>query len=142
MPSATFLLALAILAPAPPQAPKPVSPGYVVPPTVIPRTLDGILEMLRKDERETRAMIDGASRSNVYGPFTRVRDLSLALEPRIAQLPQARRAGAGIAVRAAMRTAWLLHESADAGTPGQTAAALRLFHDAIAALVAAFEDRR
>ena len=142
MRSLLLAFAIAAFAAAPAQTPKPVDPNYVVPPTVIPQTLAGILDMLRKDEREVQAMIDGTSSEGLYPAFTRVRDLGVALESYVPRLPAERRARASVAVRETVRLAWLMHEAADFGAGGHTRMALERLRPAIAELVAAFATPR
>jgi hypothetical protein len=121
------------------QAPKPVDPHYLVPPTVIPKTLTGILEKLRKDESAGQALLDGTSTEGPYPLFTRVRDLSVAIEAYLPRLAPARRARASLAVRETVRLAWIVHEAQDFGEPGQVRTGLQQLRAAIVELVAAFE---
>jgi len=133
-------LATASLQPARGQIQAPVDPKYVVPPTEIPKTPGAILEMLRREELEVQALLEGTSAEGIYPRFTRVRDLSVAMEDYVRTLPEAKRARASLAVRETVRLAWLLHEAADFGQASHPRAALQLLRPAIAELVASFRE--
>lgn len=111
----------------------------LVPPTAIPPTLGGILEMLRTESVETQAMLDSKPNHGVLVAVTRVRDLALALEPYVATLPSGH-ARAQSAIREAVRTSWLAHAAADDGLPHQTYLGVMLMRDALRELRAAFGD--
>jgi hypothetical protein len=111
---------------------------FEVPPTGIPTALPDILALLRVERAETQRLADGESTRSVYVEIVRVRDLALALESYVRQLPPAAHVRADTAIRAAVRASWLLHLSADNGLPQQTQLAVKNTRDAVDELVAAF----
>jgi hypothetical protein len=115
---------------------------FVLPPTLIPKTLPGIVALLRIEARESRALIEGTSSRGVYVAIARVRDLALALDRYVATLAAGRRARADTAIRAAVRASWLLHVAADEGMPFQTRMAAEILRDAIDELLAALAGTR
>lgn len=118
----------------------PDSQLVLVPPTEVPGTLAGILDMLRAESRETQAMLDSQPNHGVYISVTRVRDLALAMEAYVATLPALDRTRATAAIREAVRVSWLAHAAADNGLPHHTRLGVILMRNAIAELRAAFGD--
>jgi hypothetical protein len=92
-------------------------------PTVIPRTLAGILDALNRDAGEGERLIAAGQSAYVFGPALKARDHVLALERFVAPLDADRRARAESAMRKTVRAAWLLHTAGDDGTPEQARAA-------------------
>jgi hypothetical protein len=130
-------------APAPPhQAPPHVDARYRIPPTVIPKTLPAIVETLRRNERDVQALVDGTSTEGLYPPFTRIRDLGVAIEAAVPRLPAARRARASLAAREMVRLAWVVHEAADFGEPAQVRAGLQQLRVSVAETIVAFETAK
>lgn len=118
----------------------PDSQLVLTPPTQVPGTLAGILEMLSTESRETQAMLDGQPNHGVYVSVALVRDLALALEGYVASLPVANRTRAASAIADAVRKSWLLHAAADNGMPHHARLGVMLMRDAIRELRAAFGD--
>jgi hypothetical protein len=112
----------------------------IEPPTAIPSTRAGVLELLREESAQAQALLDSRSSRGVYVAVTRVRDFALALEQYVGELPEASRARAQSAIREAVRTSWLAHTAADDGLPYHTYLGVMLMRDAIRELRAAFGD--
>jgi hypothetical protein len=104
---------------------------FALEPTVMPRTLAGLLEALRKDAIDGERLIDEGQSAYVFGPAVRAKDHALALDPFVAALAADPRARAESAVRAAVRAAWLLHTAGDDGTIEQTREAAAQLRDAV-----------
>lgn len=111
---------------------------FIIPPTIVPATRAGILEMLKTESAESQAILDGSPSHGVYIAVTRVRDLALALEAYLAELTLADRTRATTAIREAVRTSWLLHTAADNGVPSQTRLGVMQMREAIEELLSAF----
>jgi hypothetical protein len=114
----------------------------LVPPTVIPPTRAGILEMLKGESEQSTAMLDGRPSHGLYVAATRVRDLALALETSLDGMAIADRTRAATAIKEAVRISWLAHMAADAGVPAQTRLGVMQMRDAIDELLIAFGERR
>jgi hypothetical protein len=115
---------------------------FALEPTVIPATLAGLLDALRKDVRDCERLIDSGQSAYAFGPAVRARDHGLALERYAARLAPHPRAGAESAVRDVVRAAWLVHTVVDNGTIEQTRAALEQLRAAVGDAPAAFGRKR
>jgi len=115
---------------------------FPIEPTVIPDSLPGIVAALTAARDEVEAVFSRGQLAYVYAPADRARDLALALESFLADLPAADRARAGELIRVAVRAAWLLHVASDEGTLAQADAARIGLNATIAEVIAAFRDRR
>lgn len=116
---------------------------FMLPPTPIPPTMEGIVAALREDGRDARATVSGRDLVFAYAPAARARDHLLALEPHVAMLAPAAQPRAAAAILAAVRAAWLLHTASDAGlSPFQTAGAVDILVDALEDVVSAFGPSR
>jgi len=111
-------------------------------PTVIPRTLPGVLDALKRDVRDAERLMADNQSAYVFAPALRARDHALALERHFTTLPPGRRPRAEAAIRAAVRAAWLLHTAGDDGTPPQAQAATAELRAAVDDVVAAMGPKR
>jgi hypothetical protein len=114
--------------------------AFVLPPTAIPDSLKGILQSIRRELTQARDGSQGANLTMAYVPAVHIRDLLLALEPYVATLPPANRQRAEAALLEGVRTAWLLHVSADDGVSTlQIRQSGAFLEDAVTAVLAVFD---
>jgi hypothetical protein len=140
--------------PAPPRvaAPRPapslpavtedasVDPALIRVP--IPETAPEILSQLRVRDGQVRELIERGNLAAVFVPAFQARDLALALDGRVSEVPAARRDAAVSAIRELVRAAWLLDAFGDVGNAEQVKAAYAPFHEAATRLATAFAGSR
>lgn len=107
-------------------------------PIEIPPTLKGILDALAENRRELRTLVERGEFMAVYGPDDRIRDLVLATEPYVAQLPEAAQRAVEAVRTDVIRTGWLLHTAIDYGGEAQARAAAQMFDAGLDRLAALF----
>jgi hypothetical protein len=117
-----------------------VDPALILVP--IPETVPEILSQLRVRDGQVRELIDRGNLAAVFVPAFQARDLALALEGRVSEVPAARRDAAASAIRELVRAAWLLDAFGDVGNAEQVKAAYAPFHDAATRLGTAFAGSR
>jgi hypothetical protein len=124
---------------SPPPDAAAIDPALIKVP--IPSTVPEILAQLRTRDEQVRALIDRGNLAAVFVPAFQARDLAIALEERVATLPDARRDAAAAGIADLVRTAWLLDAFGDVGNKEQVGAAYQEFHAAAAAIEGGFEAR-
>src|SRR5262249_42150563 len=100
---------------------------FALEPTVIPATLSGIVDALHDDVRDAERLIERQQPAFLFAPAARGSDHALALDAYLPRLAADARARAAEAIRAAVRTSWLLHLAADNGTEEQVGGAMSAF---------------
>jgi hypothetical protein len=108
----------------------------------IPSTVPEILAQLRLRDGQVRELLDRGNLAAVFVPAFQARDLALALEPRLSDVPPARRDAGESAIRDLVRAAWLLDAFGDVGNAEQAKTAFVPFHDAARRIAAAFGTGR
>jgi hypothetical protein len=107
----------------------------------IPASLTGILAQLRTRTTQVKTLIDQGNLAAVFVPAFQARDLALALEDRLQELPPVNRDIAAPAIARLVRTAWLLDSYGDLGNREQLAQAYPEFSAAAAEIARAFAGR-
>jgi hypothetical protein len=118
------------------QAQPSVDPILV--PLPIPIVLGEILVQLKMRGRQVGELIDRGDFAAVYVPAFQAKDLAIALEARLGELPSAKRQEAEPAIARVVRSAWLLDAFGDLGNRQQISDAYALFAAALADVIAAF----
>jgi hypothetical protein len=126
-----------------PCAPVPLSsPAVTADPILlqlpIPDTAAGIVAQLKTRSRQVAELIERGDFAAIYVPAFQAKDLAIALESRLNDLPAAKREAAEPAIDRLVRTAWLLDAFGDLGNRQQITAAYALFVSAVDDLIAAF----
>ena len=129
--------------PAPTTMPEPAAPQPAVDPSLVPLPIPDTVQEIRA-QLETRGeqvgeLIRRGDFTAVYVPAFQARDLAIALESRLADLPAARREAAEPAINRLVRTAWLLDAFGDLGNRQQITEAYTIFSSAVADVIAAFQ---
>jgi hypothetical protein len=118
-------------------APPAVDPGLR--PAQIPDSVPEILAQLKTRHQEIGELVQRGAFGAVWVPAFQARDLSIALEARLNQLPAAAREAAEPAIKRLVRTAWLLDAFGDVGNRQQIVDAYAIFGAAVDEVVAAFK---
>jgi hypothetical protein len=108
----------------------------------IPSTVPEILAQLRVRDGQVRELLARGNLAAVFVPAFQARDLALALERGLSNVPAARRDAGESAIRDLVRAAWLLDAFGDVGNAAQAQAAFAPFHDAATRIAAAFGEGR
>ena len=108
----------------------------------IPSALPEILSQLAIRDRQVRELIDRGNLAAVFVPAFQARDLALALEDQLNEVPSARRDAAEAAIRELVQAAWLLDAFGDVGNADQVRAAYVPFHDAAGRIASAYAGNR
>jgi hypothetical protein len=108
----------------------------------IPSTLPEILSQLAVRDRQVRELIDRGNLAAVFVPAFQARDLALALEGHLNEVPSARRDAAAAAIRELVQAAWLLDAFGDLGNAGNVRSAYVPFHDAAGRIATAYAGNR
>jgi hypothetical protein len=117
-------------------APPAVDPSLVSLP--IPDSVPEILAQLKTRHREIGELVQRGAFGAVWVPAFQARDLSIALEARLNELPAPAREAGGPAIKRLVRTAWLLDAFGDVGNRQQIVDAYEIFGAAVDDVVAAF----
>ncbi|MEO8256385.1 MAG: heavy metal-binding domain-containing protein [Acidobacteriota bacterium] len=144
-PPAAATSAAAVPAPAPtagptssPTAPPPAAdPGLA--PAAIPDSVPEILVQLQRRHQEIGDLVERGIFSAVWVPAFQARDLAIALEARLGELPAAAREAGEPAIKRLVRTAWLLDAFGDIGNRQQIVDAYAIFGAAVDEVVSAFQ---
>ncbi len=118
----------------------PADPALIQVP--IPSTVPEILAQLRVRDGQVRELLDRGNLAAVFVPAFQARDLALALERDLGNVPAARRDAAESAIRDLVRAAWLLDAFGDVGNAAQAKAAFGPFHDAATRIATTFGEGR
>jgi hypothetical protein len=99
-----------------------------------PGSLDDMLAQLRSQQDRIGELVRQGDFAAVWVPAFQAKDVAVALESRVDELPPDKRDGAGPAIARLVRTAWLLDAFGDLGNRQQIEDAYRLFASAVAEL--------
>jgi hypothetical protein len=144
-PPAATASAAAVPAPAATPDPPAFAGGAapVVDPSLtplpIPDSVPEILAQLKTRHQEIGELVQRGAFGAVWVPAFQARDLSIALEARLGELPAAAREAAEPAIKRLVRTAWLLDAFGDIGNRQQIVDAYSIFGAAVDEVVAAFK---
>jgi hypothetical protein len=108
--------------------------------TPIPDTIGGIVAQLNARTAEAGDLIRQGNFAAVWVPAFQAKDLAVALESRIGELPPDARETAAPAVQRVVRFAWLLDSFGDQGNRQQVEEAYAAFRRAVADTAAAFAE--
>jgi hypothetical protein len=123
--------------PAAPGAPPTDDPGAL--PAPIPDSVPEIVAQLKTRHQEIGELVQRGAFGAVWVPAFQARDLSIALEARLGELPAAAREAAEPAIKRLVRTAWLLDAFGDVGNRQQIVDAYAIFGTAVDEVVSAFK---
>jgi hypothetical protein len=104
----------------------------------LPRNSKMLLELLGMCSAEVQKLVQGAQFGFVYQPTMLGKDIALALENYLNELPGARRAQAANAIRQTVLAAWQLDMYGDMGNQEKITEAFTHFAAAIAAVKTAY----
>jgi hypothetical protein len=108
-------------------------------PAPIPDTVPEILAQLKTRSQEIGGLIERGAFGAVWVPAFQARDLSIALEARLGELPVVTREAGEPAIRRLVRTAWLLDAFGDVGNRQQIVDAYAIFGAAVDEVISAFK---
>ena len=123
--------------PEPPSPQPAVDPGAA--PTSIPETVPEIVVQLKTRHQEIGELVQRGAFGALWVPAFQARDLSIALETHLGELPAAAREAAQPAITRLVRTAWLLDAFGDVGNRQQIVEAYAIFGAAVDEVVSAFK---
>ena len=130
----------ATVCPTPVRRPDPRSAGRAgLVPVPIPDSVPEIVAQLKTRHQEIGELVERGAFGAVWVPAFQARDLSIALEARLGELPAAAREAAEPAIKRLVRTAWLLDAFGDVGNRQQIVDAYAIFGAAVDEVVAAFK---
>jgi hypothetical protein len=104
----------------------------------LPRNSKMLLELLGMCSAEVQKLVQGAQYGFVYQPTMLGKDIALALENHINEVPGPRRAQASDAIRRTVLAAWQLDMFGDMGNQEKITEAFNHFAAAIAAVKTAY----
>ena len=116
-----------------------VGPGQISGP--IPETLDEILGQLKTRNEQVAELVQRGAFGALWVPAFQARDLAIALEAHLGELPAAGRDAAEPAIQRLVRTAWLLDAFGDIGNRQQIVEADSIFASAVTDVVSAFTKK-
>ena len=117
-----------------------IDPSQIAVP--IPDTTDGILKQLNAGSEQIRDLVQRGDFGAIWVPAFQARDLAIALEARLDQLPLAKREIGEPAIKRLVRTAWLLDAFGDLGNRQQIVDAYSVFASTVADVVSSFSATR
>jgi hypothetical protein len=144
-PPAATAPAAVIPAPAAPSDATPAAAGAApavdpsLVPVPIPDSVPEILAQLKTRHQEIGDLVERGAFGAVWVPAFQARDLSIALEARLGELPEAAREAGEPAIRRLVRTAWLLDAFGDVGNRQQIVDAYAIFGAAVDEVISAFK---
>ena len=103
-----------------------------------PGPVDEMLAQLRSQQDRIGELVRQGDFAAVWVPAFQAKDVAVALESRVDELPPDKRDGAGPAIARLVRTAWLLDAFGDIGNRQQIEDAYRQFASAVAELTEIF----
>src|SRR5687768_4117579 len=104
----------------------------------LPRNAKALLNLLTMCSDEVQKLVQGAQFGFVYQPTMLGKDIALALETHVNELPAARRPQAEDAIRRTVLAAWQLDMFGDMGNQEKITEAFNHFAAAIAAVKTAY----
>ena len=126
---------------APPPAVEPSGPDPALIPLPIPGTVPEMLAQLRTRTDQIRGLIDGGSFASIYVPAFQAKDLALALDLRVKDLPPDRRASTSADIANLVRVAYMLDAFGDIGNRRQITEAFIRFAEAASHIDAGFSGK-
>jgi Heavy metal binding domain len=111
-------------------------------PLPIPDTVPEMLEQLHTRTNQIRLIIDRGAFASVYVPAFQAKDLALALDTRMDELPSEARKVAEPAILRLVRSAYLLDAFGDIGNKQQILEAYAVFTGAVKDIESAFPEAR
>jgi len=135
----TFSLAILLLA-ATPLAGR-TQAGTAVAWQNLPATVPELLAVLRTRQDEVRDQLGSGQTSTVYLAAFAAKDVALALEDHLGEIPASSRAAALDAVQRVVLTAWQMDTFAEMGDLEKVTHTHDQFSAAVAALIAAYANR-
>jgi heavy metal-binding protein len=127
-PAATAPAAATASTPALTETLPNVDPALVTLP--VPETVPEIMAQLKTRTEQIRSFIDKGSFAAIYVPAFQAKDLALALDQHVRQLPEDRRKVVEPAITKLVRSAWLLDAFGDIGNRQQITEAYDRFVEA------------
>jgi hypothetical protein len=116
--------------------------GPVAPVLEVPDAAAEVLSLLGERVRLVAGLVKRGAFGEVWVPALQAKDLALALDARVGELPRAKRSVATASVERLVRAAWQLDEYGDLGNREQVERAHAAFSDAAADLVSVFAPLR
>jgi Cu/Ag efflux protein CusF len=110
--------------------------------TPIPATVAGIMTELSQRNQDIRALIDRGAFTDVWVPTFQAKDLALAMNDHVAELPTYKRKILEPAITRLVRSAWLLDAVGDLGNREQINGAYADFTAAVSEIESLFEARQ
>jgi len=108
-------------------------------PMPIPDSVPEIVAQLKMRHQEIGGLVERGAFGAVWVPAFQARDLSIALEARLGELPEAAREAGEPAIKRLVRTAWLLDAFGDVGNRQQIVDAYAIFGAAVDEVISAFK---
>jgi hypothetical protein len=140
--------AIALQAPAasspavtPPAPSAQAGPDPALLPLPIPDTVPEMLAQLRTRVDETQALIDRGSFPSIYVPAFQAKDLVLALDAHVMELPSGEQARASGQIADLVRNAYLLDAFGDIGNRARIAEAFTRFSTAASGIASSFSTK-
>jgi len=107
----------------------------------LPATVPELLALLRTRHDEVRDQLGTGQTSTVHLPALAAKDVALALEDRVAEIPAAFQGAAVDAVQRVLLAAWQMDAAADTGDLEKVTQAYEQFSTAVSAVTAAYAFR-
>jgi hypothetical protein len=104
----------------------------------LPKNTKALLDLLGMCSEEVQKLVQGAQFGFVYQPTMLGKDIALALESHVSELPASRRVQASEAIRKTVLAAWQLDMFGDMGNQEKISEAYNHFAAAIAAVKTAY----
>jgi hypothetical protein len=131
-------VALAPSATAPPVSEPAAGTDASQDPGSIPGTVNEMLASLKTRNQQVGELVQRGAFGALWVPAFQARDLTIALEAHLGELPAAQRDAAEPAIQRLVRTAWLLDAFGDIGNRQQIVEAYSIFTSAVTDVVSAF----
>ena len=104
----------------------------------LPKTTPALLNLLDMCGAEVQKLIEGRQFGFIYQPTMLGKDIALALEGHVTELPEPRRVQAADGIRRTVLSAWQLDMYGDLGNQDKLTEAYNLFAAAVAAIKSAY----
>src|SRR5204863_2041107 len=98
---------------------------------VIPDTVEGMVAEVSARNRQLEALIDRGAFAEVYVPAFQAKDLAIAIDQHLAQLPSAQQQRLEPILKRLVRSAWMLDAFGDLGNRQQIVEAYAGFRSAV-----------
>jgi hypothetical protein len=117
----------------------PTSSAFATPAAEMPETIGGILQQLKGYHQQIGEIVQRGDFGAIWVPAFQAKDLAVALESRVGELPGARRETAEPALKRLVQMAWLLDAFGDVGNRQQILEAYAAFGLAVTDVLLAFQ---